>query len=525
MAGGKLSARQKMINLMYLVFIAMIAMTMTKEVLSAFGSMDAKFEATNELTTASNENLLKGLALKAEEKPKEFRVAANKAAQIKQISDKFANYIGTLKKDIVVGGGYELEDNGELPFEEMDKGDYLDEAWFTGDRLTKKGQEVMETFRKYKEDIKAVLGDEVSYNNAIQNFEKRFDLSDVKPEEASAVNYLDYNFKGFPAIASHAKLTAIQNDVRTTEANLYNLFLGNSLEEAVTLKNYQAIVIPDKNAFFAGEKFQGKVVLGKYASVTPNKLMVNGNEVSLTEEGAIDSLGNARLNFTTGSVGENEVKGTFTFMEKGEPLEIPYVGNYVVVPRPNSATISADKMNVVYRGVTNPMTISFAGVPDNKVSASAAGLKSVSGTGKYEMRPGSGREVTINVTATLDDGSKVSDKKTFRIKDLPKPLGAFNGQESGAKLPRNNVEIGRLSADFGDDFDFKLPINVNSFTFKVPGKPSINVQGNRLNSAAKNALRSARRGDIVQFINIKASAPNNPIRIKTVTAVAIELAN
>jgi len=523
MAGGKLSARQKMINLMYLVFIAMMAMNMSKEVLSAFGAMDAKFESTNKFTTASNENLLKGLALKAEEKPAEFRVVANKAAQIKSISDKFNSFLESLKKDLIEGGGYEIE-NGNLPAEKMDNGDYLDEKWFTGDRLTKVGQEVMRTFEKYKSDIKEVLGDDVNYTIAVENLDNRFDYSDIKPEEGAKLSYLDYNFKGFPAIASHAKLTSIQNDVKTTEANLYNVFLGNSLEEAVTLKNYQAIVIPDKNAFFAGEKFQGKVVLGKYASVTPVKLKVNGNEMTLTEEGAIDSLGNARLNFTTGSVGENQVKGTFTFMEKGEELPIEFTGNYVVVPRPNSATISADKMNVVYRGVVNPMTISFAGVSDNKVNANAVGLKKLS-NGKYEMRPQSGREVTINVTATLDDGSKVGDKKTFRIKDLPKPLGKFNGQVGNAKLPRNNVEIGKLSADFGDDFDFTLPINIVSFTMKVPGKPSVNVNGNRLNTAAKNALRSARRGDIVQFINIKAQAPNNPIRIKTVTPVVVELSN
>jgi hypothetical protein len=35
MAGGKLTPRQKMINLMYLVFIAMLALNMSKEVLSA----------------------------------------------------------------------------------------------------------------------------------------------------------------------------------------------------------------------------------------------------------------------------------------------------------------------------------------------------------------------------------------------------------------------------------------------------------------------------------------------------------
>lgn len=520
MAGGKQSARQKMINLMYLVFIAMIAMTMTKEVLSAFGSMNAKFVSTNELTDQSNETLLQGLSQKAEEKV-EFKIPAQKAQQIKAISDSFDAYLQTLKRDIITGGGYEREENGDLPSEEMDKGDYLDEKWFTGDRLTKEGEEVMATIRKYKSDIRAVLGSDESYGDAIANFEKRFDLSDVKPNEGDELGYLDYNFKGFPAIASYAKITAMQNDVKTTEANLYNLFLGNSLDKAITLKNYKAIVLPEKNAFFAGEEFRGTVVLGKYANVTPIKLNVNGNDVSLTEEGNLDSVGNARVKFKTGNVGEHEVKGTFTFVEKGEELPINFTGNYVVVPRPNSATISADKMNVVYRGVDNPMTISFAGVSDNKVNARATGLKKV-GTGKYVMRPTTGANVTINVTATLDDGSTAGDKKTFRIKEIPAPTGYFRGVPGSTKMSKSGVSKGTVEAKL-DDFDFDLPLSVTQFDFKVPGQPTITVRGNKLDSRAKSALNRARRGQTVQILNVKAKS-SGP-RIKRVSPVIIEITN
>ena len=111
MAGGKLSARQKMINLMYLVFIAMIAMTMTKEVLSAFGTMDEKFANTNELTSSNLMLIcLTGLAQKAEEKPQEFSSASSKSTtEFKLISDRFQYiYLEGLKRDIVSGGKYEL---------------------------------------------------------------------------------------------------------------------------------------------------------------------------------------------------------------------------------------------------------------------------------------------------------------------------------------------------------------------------------------------------------------------------------
>jgi gliding motility-associated protein GldM len=65
MAGGKLTPRQKMINLMYLVFIAMLAMNMSKEVLSAFGLMNEKFESANNTSKQTNEQMLAALDAKA----------------------------------------------------------------------------------------------------------------------------------------------------------------------------------------------------------------------------------------------------------------------------------------------------------------------------------------------------------------------------------------------------------------------------------------------------------------------------
>jgi gliding motility-associated protein GldM len=179
-------------------------------------------------------------------------------------------------------------------------------------------------------------------------------------------------------------------------------------------------------------------------------------------------------------------------------------------------------MNVVYRGVDNPMTISFAGVPDNKVTATGAGLTKASGMGKYTMKPTSGREVAINVSATLDDGSKVNDKAVFRIKDIPKPSGQIAGQIGTAKLPRKNVEIGRIEAIL-EDFDFDLPLTVTGFKIKVEGKPSITVSGDRMNGAAKAALSSAPRGSQVQIFEIK-SRTNGPA-IKPANPLVIELTN
>ncbi|MDH7911384.1 gliding motility protein GldM [Winogradskyella sp. SYSU M77433] len=524
MAGGKLSARQKMINLMYLVFIAMMAMNMSKEVLSAFGLMESKFADANEATGNRNEAMLTDLKTKGEEKPEEFKIPAARAQQVQIASDKFYKYLETVKADLIKAGKYEVDpETGKLPFEAMDKTDILDEAWFTGDRLTKKGEEFMAQVNEYKSSVKAVLAKDEAYRGESETFEKTFSTEKEVNKDGKKIDWLNYNFQGYPAIASYTKLTALQNDVRVTEANLYNLFLGNTLAEATTLNNYKAIVLADKSAFFAGEKFQGRVVIGKYANVPPTKLVVQGEEVDLSK--AIDSTGAATLDFNVGNVGEHDIKGEFTFIENGKELPIPIVANYVVVPRPNSATISADKMNVVYRGVANPMTISFAGVPDNKVNASGAGLSKASGIGKYVMNPGSGREVTINVTATLDDGSKASDQQTFRIKDIPKPTGTIAGQDGIVKLPKRNVEIGTVGAVL-EDFVFDLPINVTSFKIKVPGQPTVQVTGTKMNSQAKSAIGRARTGDVIAIFDIKAQITGNAsYRLKGVSPVTVEVTN
>jgi gliding motility-associated protein GldM len=189
-------------------------------------------------------------------------------------------------------------------------------------------------------------------------------------------------------------------------------------------------------------------------------------------------------------------------MEGGKEVPIPIEGNYVVVPKPNGATISADKMNVVYRGVPNPISVSFAGISADKVSASAPGMRPAGKPGQYMLTAGSGNAVTVSVTGTLADGTKVSDKKEFRIKGLPSPVGKVRGEVS-AKGQKSNLEVVTVSADM-EDFDFPVSVTVTQFTIKIPGQPTVLVQGNKMDGRAKAAIAKAGRGDVVVIDNIKA---------------------
>ena len=208
-------------------------------------------------------------------------------------------------------------------------------------------------------------------------------------------------------------------------------------------------------------------------------------------------------------------------------MEIPVSSSFATITKPNSAVISADKMNVVYRGVDNPMTVSIPGIPDNKVTASGTGLNKVSGS-KYVMRPAGGREVNISAAGTLPDGQRVNTTTVFRIKDIPRPTGTIRGEDGDGgcvRMQRQGLEIASVGAIL-PDFDFDINLNVTGFKFKVSGQPTVVVSGRKLNSQAKGALRRAKRGETVQIFDVSANIANNSgYKLKKISPVCIELTN
>lgn len=489
MAGGKLTPRQKMINLMYLVFIAMLAMNMSKEVLSAFGLMNERFEGATNSAKANNEQMLQALDAKAAEAKGEFIGAAATAHKVEAATKKFYDFVGTLKEEVLKG--VEAED-GKLPYEAMDKADNLDHSWFTGDGYTARGKEVLAAIEAYKSDLKSALSDK-KYAPILNEINAKFDLADVANKEGVKIKFLDYHFKGFPAIASLAKLSAWQNDAKKAESDVISAALGKAAVQAASYSNYQAIVALDKNVYFQGEPVTGKVVLGRYDE--------NTKPTSFSGPGKLVN-GQAVISLTAGAVGEQSINGQFTFVEDGKTIPLKFQGKYVVVPRPNSANISADKMNVVYRGLDNPMTISFAGIGDNFVNASAPGLVKAGGNGKYNLKPQSGTEVTVSVSGKMTDGKTVSDKKVFRIKNIPAPAGAIGGGTGVQKGAKSRLEVSQVSAKL-EDFLYDLSFQVTQFTFKVPGQPAIVVNGDRVDGRCKAALARVTRGDQVTISDIK----------------------
>lgn len=514
MAGGKLSPRQKMINLMYLVFLAMLAMQMDKKVLSSFGFMKEKIEDANKVATSNNNNALTSLATKATEQKDKFGALNEKAQEVNTASNQLFDYLESLKSKMSA----DIKEEDKANYESQKSPDKVDELLFNGEKLTPEGTKFVAEINTYNSALKSILGDKASAE-LITNIDKRFNTNpDIAEDGGQKIEWIRSRYEGMPLITSIANVSQIQGDVKTTEAEIYSKLVGGQLESEVSMSNYNGIVALDKNAFYPGEKVTGSVVLGRYdATLKPTRVEFNGNkDYKNFKDGSVV------VDMPAGAVGDKKIKGTIYFTENGEEIPVPFESTYSVIPKPNEAVISADKMNVVYRGLDNPITISMPGVPGNKVTAKAAGLKRIKGD-SYMMRPGSGNQVNIKVTGMLD-GKPVTSSKPFRIKDIPPAVGMVRNQYGAVKLPKSSVAKIVVAAGL-PDFLFDLKLNVSSFKIKVPGQVAIPVNGTRLNARAKKALQRARRNDVITIFDIKAAVSGSNYKLKKVLPVSIEITN
>ena len=513
------SPRQRMINLMYLVFIAMMALNMGKEVLSAFGLMNEKLQTANERYQLTNEAAFAELERKEQEKPEDYKEALEKARQVRELSNEYYAYLSSLKEEVM------SQASNKTDYQVMDKSDFLDEKFFKTDGLKPEGQKFLDEINKYRTQLVSLLG---AKDEALKKIiEERFSTGEnnkVKNREGNTIGWVQYNYEGFPYIASVTKFSQLQSDIRQTEQDFYKAMLGEKMKDELSMKHYTTLLEQSRGAYYANQQFDGAIVLGRKDNSTKPKrveLTLDGRKLSESEVEVVE--GKIRLKVNTGNVGEHKIAGTLYYEQDGQETPVEVAQSFTTIPRPNEAVISADKMNVVYRGVVNPMTISMPGVPDNQVTASAPGLSRKSGP-NYIMKPNAGSaEVTINVTGTIE-GQKFSSSKKFRIKDIPKPEGAILRTTGAVKLAKANILAGELSVAF-NDFDFDLSTRVNSFRILVPGQPSVVVQGNRVSASgpAAAAVNRAKRGDIIQISEIRYSVSGYSGTPKPATPISIEV--
>ena len=183
----------------------------------------------------------------------------------------------------------------------------------------------------------------------------------------------------------------------------------------LNVSEMDAFVIPEKTTLYAGERFNSHVVMAAVDSTQRPEIYVNGSRLQAAD---------GRYSFTAGGVGEHRFSGYILMKGKdGEEIRRNFSQKYTVLPVPNTATVAADLMNVLYSGYANPISISVPGVPVNAISATMTGGSFVAkGNGRFVATPSAvGKDVTIHVTARDKGQVRSLPPFVFHVRKLPDP--------------------------------------------------------------------------------------------------------
>lgn len=192
------------------------------------------------------------------------------------------------------------------------------------------------------------------------------------------------------------------------------------------------------------------------------------------------------------------------------------------VQKPKLSVIALDKIKVVYRGISNPISIA---VPSNvkSFSVSGNGVSPTNEVGKYIIKPGVGNEIVVKVEMILTDNSIVLEEHVYQIKGIPAPIGTLNGEyTTKGSIPFTKEELKQAEVAIKMvDFLPNIQIETISFLISCNGK-YLNINGNIINEEAFNFIKKFKKSSLIIISEIRYPIAIDQ-RVKTVQPIVIEL--
>lgn len=537
MAGGKLSPRQRMINMMYLVLTALLALNVSKEIINAFVTVNDSLEVSNKNSTDKNANTYADFEFAMKNDPVKTKPFYDKALATRKLSDAMTKYIDSLKNALVVKADDINTTKGEkIPsLMEMDNKENYDVPThlLCGSENDGRGAEASK-FKAKLIEFKQSLLKNVSPEDQ-KKFQSRFDelLTTKDPDPNSEVYKRDSkrtwemaNFYHNPVVASVALLTKFQSDVKNAESEVINSLYGNINKTSFKFDALEGRVIAPTSYVLLGQKYSADVFLAAYSSTSNPKILVGDVDtakVALRGQGTEIPVsgGMGKYEVTATSEGIKKWGGIITVLDPATNKDKSYAFTAEYVAAKPSTVISADKMNVLYIGVDNPMSISVPGVANDLVTASPSGggvtlVKDPKlGGGHYIARATTQGECTISVTAKLDGKGVSMGSMKYRIKRVPDPIAMCANSKGG---PINKSVLAAQSAVIPvmEAFDFELFPRIKSFKITVVrrGRDPIEIssESNALSPAMRDAITQSPLGTKIYFEYIRATLPDGTTR-------------
>lgn len=409
--------RQKMINMMYLVLTALLALNVSSEILNAFKTVNHSLENTNVTVNKSTETILASLEQKTHEPATAIKAAIwyPKATQVQGFSKDVYSFIQGLKDQILREAGGD-PNKPDQKFKE----DNLDIATRI---MVEKGQgpKLLAMLAKYKKDV---LGVDQSIDSA---FKDALPINLDKPvsKNRAAKTWEGAYFHMVPTVAALTILSKFQNDIKTSENRVVQFCHNKVGEVAVRFDTYAAIVGQNSNYLMPGQELEITAGVGAFSTGAKPVITIGGQTMTVGTEGTASSK------LAGGGVGAHSVPVKITYTDQEGKLQTIEKNVAYTVGMAN-ASIALDKMNVLYVGVDNPVSIAASGGGDDKVQASISnGTLEKVGPGKYVARV---NKVTDDCKISVSVDGKVAGISQFRVRTVPQAQAYVGGNPSGANV-------------------------------------------------------------------------------------------
>ena len=330
------SPRQKMINLMYLVFIAMMALNVSSEVLDGFELVEGSLRTSIDNTSTRNEIVTEELKAYYQTNPEKVREWYEKGTKVKEASDSLYNYVQDLKVRIA-----QIADGKDADVNNIDHKDDLEAASRVMlSPVSGEGKKLRQSIEKYR----TLMGEMVEDSAKTRIIEAS--LSTTPPHKAgiNTRTWEEALFENMPVAAAVTLLTKLQSDIRYAEGEVLSNLLSSVDMRDYRVNQITAQVIPESQIVMRGSQYKANIVLSAVDSTKRPTVYVNGTPGTYPVKGYIEMPG------SDGSVMRREFESEY----------------FVTEP---SATVAPMLMNVLYAGIANPIRIAVPGVPSGNVTA------------------------------------------------------------------------------------------------------------------------------------------------------------
>ena len=485
--------RQKMINMMYLVLTALLALNVSSEILNAFKTVNNSLQNTNTTVNKSTETLMKSLEQKMADPStaEKARLWYPKAQQAQAYAKTVYSYIQGLKDQILIKAGGD-PNNADKRY----KDDNLDIA--TRMMVDKgSGKELLQKLSEFK---KSILGIDNSIDSAFKDA-LPIDLTKPKTQSKSNKTWEAVYFHMVPTVAALTILSKFQNDVRTSENRVVQFCHNKVGEVVVRFDTYAAIIGQNSTYLMPGQEIEITAGVGAFSKAALPIISIGGQTVAIGEDGA------AHTKMAAGGLGNRSIPVRISYKDQDGKDQVIEKNVEYTVGQAN-ASIALDKMNVLYVGVNNPVSIAASGGGDDKVQVAingGGGSIQRTGAGKYIVRVNS---VTDDCKISVSVDGKLAGVSQFRVRTIPTAVATVGGFPSG-----ENVSAGAFRAQSGvgayiKDFPFELKYSVTSFILTADNDDGDIVEapctGNTWSPAAQAILKGLKPGRTITIDAIRA---------------------